>query len=513
MSLHDEAPPISVGATAPLGLGEVLAGKYRLERLIGAGGMGLVLLARHIELDQPVAIKLMREEALHDADARARFAREAKAVVRLKSEHVARVTDVGTLENGAPYLVMEYLQGSDLGTVLAESGDNLFAVEEAVAYVLQVCEAVAEAHGAGIVHRDLKPRNVFVTTGVDGKPLLKVLDFGISKLLHLDGATVDMALTKTKDIMGSPSYMAPEQLRAARDVDERADIWSLGVMLYEIITGHLPWEADSITELGAMVLRDPLRPMRVLREGVPRELDDVVARCLEKERAHRFASVEELAHALEPHARGLAAGSGARITSVARTSRNPPPARRPSIGERTSSSGRVLVSGGTSVSWGETELVVPKPSVAPPRLQSRSVVLIAAGIAALALAAGAGVLVSRHTTAVSSTSPLPEDRGAVRPPVSATTALTTPPPVTSATDEARPEAAAIPTNATSVAPPTLASIPRRAPPPSSVAPSVLVRAGTATATATAAAAATDKTAPAAAPKATDAHDMGSIPRK
>ena len=184
MASSDEAPPPSSSATLAAGIGQLLAGKYRVERVLGAGGMGLVVLATHVELEQLVAIKTMREEGLQSADARARFAREAKAAVRLKGEHVARVIDVGTDENGAPFIVMEYLDGHDLGTVLDEAGGSGLPIDVAVSYLLQVCEAVAEAHALGIVHRDLKPANLFVTTGIDGTPLLKVLDFGISKLDH-----------------------------------------------------------------------------------------------------------------------------------------------------------------------------------------------------------------------------------------------------------------------------------------------------------------------------------------
>jgi serine/threonine-protein kinase len=337
----------------------------------------------------------------------------------------------------------------------------------------------------------------FVSTGVDGKPLLKVLDFGISKLISPTGGSVDHALTSTTDVMGSPSYMAPEQLRAARDADERADIWSLGVILYEVITGCLPWNAESVTELGAMVLRDEPRPMRVLREGVPPGLEEIVIRCLEKDRSKRYPSVVELASALEPHALGLAVGSAERITSVARTSRRPPGARTSLADRPSSSSSRVLVSGGTSVSWGETELQQPMPSI-PPRLRSRSGLLVLASVLAAVVAVAAGYTLTKRTGASVAASPpvLPEDRGAIRPPATASTAMATqapvappPPPSSVSLHVAEP----IP------APPPLASIPRRAPPPSTPPPAVQ-------------APAPEKTGASVA-KPPDAHDMGTIPRK
>jgi serine/threonine-protein kinase len=499
----DEVSPLSppdVDATVSQGLGEVLAGKYLVQRVLGAGGMGVVVLARHIELDQPVAIKMMREEGLKNADARARFSREAKAAVRLKGEHVARVTDVGTSDKGEPFLVMEYLEGRDLATVLEERGGSGLAIEEAVAYVLQVCEAVAEAHGLGIIHRDLKPRNIFVSTGVDGRPLLKVLDFGISKILTPAGVASDHALTSTTDVMGSPSYMAPEQLRAARDADERADIWSLGVILYEVITGCLPWNADSVTELGAMVLRDEPRPMRALRGGVPSGLEDVVRRCLEKDRNKRYASVVELAHALEPHAVGLV-GSAERIASVARTSKRPP-GSQPNLADRpSSSSSRVLVSGGTSVSWGETELQERPLSIAPrPRSRSGLLAVTGVGVALIALAIGGYALGRRADQTAAAPPVLPEDRGAIRPPTTAATAsgvVALPAPsVPAAPIESAPARIAEPTTS----PPPLASIPRRARPvvaPAAASPSAVP----------------EKTSAAPAAKSPDAHDMGPIPRK
>ena len=497
MSDVDDVPPPSGSATVPLGLGEVLAGKYRVERILGAGGMGVVVLATHLELDQLVAIKMLREEALESANARARFAREAKAAVRLKGEHVARIIDVGTNASGAPFLVMEYLQGQDLGAVLEERGERGLAIDEGVAYLLQVCEAVAEAHGLGIVHRDLMPRNVFVTTGVDGKPLLKVLDFGISKIIPPAGGTVDLALTSTTEVMGSPAYMAPEQLRAARDADERSDIWSLGVILYEIITGHLPWEAKSLTELGAMVLRDDPRPMGSRRAGVPPGLEQIMLRCLQKEPGKRYPSVVELACALEPHALGLAVGSAERITSVARASRQPS-GSQPSLRKGGASAPpRGMAGNGTSVSWGETELQRPKPSIAP-RLLSRSGLGVIGVLALVALAAGGYAIARRGETTSTSPLVLPEDRGAIRPPVTASVAVPLPPATGLAvgTESARARVAEA-----SAAPP-LVSIPRRAPAAmASALPAAVLSP------------AAEKASAASTPKPPDAHDMSPIPRK
>src|SRR5579859_1664764 len=200
----------------PVKEGDLLAGKYRVERVLGVGGMGIVVAARHEQLEQRVAIKFVRDEALDNKEAVERFLREARAAVRLKSEHAAKVLDVGTLESGAPYMVMEFLEGSDLAAVLVERGP--LPVEEAAEYVLQACEAVAEAHAAGIVHRDLKPQNLFLARTVGGAPRVKVLDFGVSKTLH-GNPTTGGGLTQTRLMLGSPLYMSPEQMRSSRDVD------------------------------------------------------------------------------------------------------------------------------------------------------------------------------------------------------------------------------------------------------------------------------------------------------
>jgi serine/threonine-protein kinase len=313
----------------PVRSGEILAGKYRVDRVLGVGGMGVVVAATHLQLDQHVALKFMLPEALRLPLLLERFAREARAAVRLKSDHVARVLDVGTLESGSPYMVMEYLDGRDLGSVVET--DGALATETAVDFVLQACDAVAEAHSLGIIHRDLKPRNLFVTRRNDGRPLVKVLDFGIAK--HTGSSGVDLSLTKTTDVVGSPNYMSPEQLRASKGADERSDIWALGVILYELLTGVVPFNAESVTQLIAMVLSEDPRPIRELRGDVPVELGRTVERCLQKDPAARFASVAEFAAALEPFApsdsRGLATRI-ARITAGSRLFAAPPAAAAPS---------------------------------------------------------------------------------------------------------------------------------------------------------------------------------------
>ncbi|HEY2514537.1 MAG TPA: serine/threonine-protein kinase [Polyangiaceae bacterium] len=277
--------------------GTVLAGKYRVTKVLGEGGMGVVVAAVHVQLDEPVALKFMLPSALGSPEAVGRFLREARAAVKLKSEHVARVSDVGTLEDGAPYIVMEYLEGTDLAGVLTTRG--ALPAEEAVEYILQACDALAEAHSLGIVHRDLKPANLFLTQRRDGSPLVKVLDFGISKSSTLNEAG-GAALTKTGGLMGSPMYMSPEQMKSAKDADARTDVWSLGVILYELVGGRTPFDSDTLGGLMAQVLTEPAPPLGALRPDLPAPLYEVIHRCLEKDRANRYANVAELAAALGP---------------------------------------------------------------------------------------------------------------------------------------------------------------------------------------------------------------------
>jgi serine/threonine-protein kinase len=288
--------------------GDVLVDKYRVERVLGTGGMGIVVAARHLRLEEHVAIKLLHPDALISAEAVARFEREARAAAKIKSEHVARVSDVGTLDNGCPYMVMEYLEGEDLAQWLEKRGP--FASEQAVEFILQTCEAMAEAHGLGIIHRDLKPANLFCIMRPDGRYAIKVLDFGISKV----GLGVE--ITRADAVMGSPLYMSPEQMVSARSVDLRTDIWSLGVILYELISGQGAFRGDNYTEVCMNVARKPAPLLRAAVPDAPAGLEAVIARCLEKDRNKRYANVAELAAALGPFAPKRARPSVTRIARV-----------------------------------------------------------------------------------------------------------------------------------------------------------------------------------------------------
>jgi eukaryotic-like serine/threonine-protein kinase len=281
-----------VKAPVDLSAGQVLAGRFRVERTLGIGGMGAVVAATHLGLGQLVAVKVMLSGDFEIRESTERFLREARIAGRLRGEHIVQVKDVGTLDNGTPFIVMEFLEGDDLST-LVRSGGPLEAVE-AVELVLQACEGLAEAHAQGIVHRDLKPPNLFLTRHPNGAPLLKVLDFGISKSTQ----TSDVAATKTATVMGSANYMSPEQVRSARQADVRSDIWSLGVVLYELLSGGVPFDGESFTDICVRIAVEPARPLNV--PNLAFGLQSVVYRCLEKEPARRFQSVAELAYALAP---------------------------------------------------------------------------------------------------------------------------------------------------------------------------------------------------------------------
>jgi hypothetical protein len=274
-------------------IGHVFLGKYRVEEILGVGGMGVVTKCLHMQLGELVAIKMLRKDVLEDRDAVERFMREAQAAARLRSEYVARVIDVGRFENNVPYMIMEFLDGHDLGALLDERGT--LPVPWAAEMVMQTAEALAEAHSIGIVHRDVKPTNLFVTWRPDGSALVKVLDFGIARAPLGN----DLKLTQTQSLLGTPAYMSPEQMRSARLVDARSDIWSLGTVMYELIEGRRPFEAESFSEMCVKVAVDAPAPM----VNAPPALQEVVMRCLAKSPEQRYANMAEFGHALCPFMR------------------------------------------------------------------------------------------------------------------------------------------------------------------------------------------------------------------
>ncbi len=307
-------------AIKSVAVGDVLAGKYRVEKILGMGGMGIVVAAMHLDLREMRAIKLIRPDARNDQSIE-RFLREARAVVRLRSEHVAEVYDVGRLESGAPYIVMELLEGQDLSAILKARGP--LPVDEAVLYVTQACHALAEAHAAGIVHRDLKPGNLFRTHRADGSVCIKVLDFGISKNTKME--QFDPEMTGAKDIVGSPMYMSPEQMRSARKVDPRADVWALGAILYKLLTGRPPFHAPTVPEIFALTLGKQVRPPSALRPEIPNELERIILCCLDKTLHHRYATAAELGAELVPHGPWEGANVEAPMQLFARTRRTSVP--------------------------------------------------------------------------------------------------------------------------------------------------------------------------------------------
>ncbi len=353
--------------------GTIVAGKYRVEHLLGRGGMGVVVAAEHLELRVPIALKFLSDRYATRTDIIMRFLREARAAAQLKSAHVCRVFDVGRLDDGLPFIVMEKLVGQDLAKLLRADGPMSVAI--AADYVAQACDAVAEAHEAGIVHRDLKPGNLFLTQRRDGTALLKVLDFGVAKL-HTEE---DHDITSSQTVVGSPTYMAPEQLRSARGADARSDIWSLGVILHQLVTGSTPFRGETIADLAIRAAMDPLPSL----DQLPPAYAAIVTRCLEKQPDQRFQTATELARELAP----LATRPSRAVTPV-------PQQREVVLGHGTADPGaptETTLRGAASVM---TANVRPKNRRA----------LVIGAVAAISIGASAGLYVTRDTTPVQPTS-------------------------------------------------------------------------------------------------------------
>jgi serine/threonine protein kinase len=402
--------------------GDVLAGKYRVERVLGSGGMGVVVAAHHLQLDERVALKFLLPNALVNPETVTRFVREARAAVKIKNEHVARVTDVGELENGAPYMVMEYLDGSDLSSWLQQHG--ALPVEQAVDFILQACEALAEAHSLGIVHRDLKPANLFCLQKPDGSFCIKVLDFGISKVLTPDGAPTGSEMTRTSAFLGSPLYMSPEQLQHSKGVDTRTDIWSLGIILFELVTGRAPFDANAVTELIIKIATTPAPPLRQFRGDAPPALEALLARCLEKDRGVRFQTVGELAVALQSFGsvRGRMSTEGI-LGTLGRAGMSPGLAALPRESRPSATSGSVPSQ--TNASWGGTS---------PPGVRSGGgrLLPVLVGVGAACVIGGVAAFVlhrtSSSTAVVVAPTPSATPSAPPIPPVAETAAAATPTP-------------------------------------------------------------------------------------
>ena len=439
----------------PVQPGEILAKKYRVEKVLGIGGMGVVVSATHLELDQKVALKFMHANAYATEEAKNRFQREARIASKLRSEHVARVSDTGVLENGAPYIVMEYLDGVDLSAQLQQFGP--MPVGYAAECIVQACDAIGEAHSHGIVHRDLKPANLFLTQHSDGSPLVKVLDFGISKAT---GADTGMAMTKTGALLGSPLYMSPEQMRSLKTVDARTDIWAIGVILFELLTAHTPFTADSFGDLLLQVMTTTPKPLRQLRPDVPPEVSALVERCLTKDPAARVQSVAEIATVLAPFCSASGVVLAQRITTLAHrsgtgdprvTTRDPP---RATLEAATAPGPSAAAAGaGTNAGWGGT---------GAPEAPPRSTAALWIGVAVL-LACGvtfAVVAITKRASPAESTA-----TSAATPSASAVTATASAPVVSTATAAATTTSVASPATGTPPLPSATEAVAAPPPPP------------------------------------------------
>jgi eukaryotic-like serine/threonine-protein kinase len=307
-----------MGTDDPISQGEILGGRYRIERIVAEGGMGVIVAAKHIELEETVAIKFLRPEFASKPEIVGRFAREAKASAKIKSLYTATVLDVGISRERGPYIVMEYLEGEDLESVVQADGRIHYA--RAVELVMQAGEAIGTAHAAGIIHRDIKPANLFLVKSDQGVPIVKVLDFGVSKTAltgNVFGGAI--SLVKTQSLVGSPIYMAPEQVRGNFSGDYRTDVWSLGAVLYELITGETAFTGATVTEICAAVLEASPLPITRRAPEAPEDLSAVIMRCLEKDPERRFPNVAELVVALAPFAPKRARMSVDRVIAVSKS--------------------------------------------------------------------------------------------------------------------------------------------------------------------------------------------------
>jgi serine/threonine-protein kinase len=383
--------------------GAVVAGKYRVEQKIAEGGIGVVVLASHLELNRRVAIKYLQTKMLDSPSTVERFRREAQLAASLRSEHVVRVFDVGVLDPGGPYMVMEHLDGEDLGSVLARGP---LPRQLAIDYVLQACDAIAEAHALDIVHRDLKPENLFLARRRrGGGTIVKLLDFGISKA-STRSLERQPSVTEDGEHVGTPVYMSPEQLLSSGDVDLRSDIWALGVVLFELLTGTLPFAGKTMPQLCANILASPPIPLRARCPEASPELESILRKCLCKDPSRRYRNVEELAQELVPF--GLATShqllESIKLAVRFGASVRPPSRSGGTYGTGTSDRPGVQASGGPVPELPafvalKVDLNPSKPPAAPRARRSRLIAAVFVSVLALSLVGlwGAHELQSRSS--------------------------------------------------------------------------------------------------------------------
>jgi predicted Ser/Thr protein kinase len=403
--------------------GDVVAGKYEVARLLGKGGMGVVVEATHRKLGTRVAIKFLMPDALTTSDGVARFDREARAAALLRSRYVVRVLDIDTTADGLPFIVMEYLEGFDLGAELKRR--KVLGVAEAVDFVLEACIGLAEAHAHGIVHRDIKPGNLYVCED-SGLPVVKVMDFGVSKLI---AASNETELTATNTTVGTPSYMAPEQLLSSKEIDHRADVWALGVVLYRMLSGSLPFVGATPTALAIAIATEPPVPLASVAPSLPRGLVEQVERVLQKDPARRFEDVVAFGRALVPFGSGRVAfatevagfpapaARGSDPALRARASRpeaSPAPRRRPAAHVTVPMAGAPLAppsaphaphappSAPSAASAASVEAVVVATPAGRPRGVAVGIAAVVVAVIFTALVATAAVRIARRSRSVES---------------------------------------------------------------------------------------------------------------
>ncbi len=401
--------------------GEIIDDKYRIVRLLGEGGMGAVYEGENTRIHRRVAIKVLHASVAGMADAVARFEREAQAAGRIGSDHIVEVLDLGTLASGDRYMVMEFMDGDTLSQRIRQRGR--LAPTEVLPLMQQLLDALGAAHNAGIVHRDLKPDNVFLLRSRRGNAdFVKLLDFGISKFGSGPSA---LSMTRTGAVMGTPYYMAPEQARGAKDLDARVDLYAVGVILYEALTGQVPFSADTFNELLFKIVLEKPRPLEELVPEIDPGFVAIVSRAMARERDDRFQTAEALQVALEQWARGLGhVVAAATMPTAVRQGVEAvgPPTVAASFGTPPAAFGT------TPGNWANASAVAEPPASAPVLPMRRpsgalwggvaAAVLLAGGVGVFALSGSDEAVADPKVAAASAVGELPATASA--PPVVAT---------------------------------------------------------------------------------------------